>query len=88
LCRSLAGAQFQAIRHFDAAAALELINASKLLTLVVCGEEDKFLLLQNSINLHGSLSGQSTLINYPEKAHLLLIEESENFASAKTSTIA
>jgi pimeloyl-ACP methyl ester carboxylesterase len=38
--------------------------------------------LQNSVNLHSLLSGQSTLITYPEAGHLLLIEEPENFASA------
>jgi pimeloyl-ACP methyl ester carboxylesterase len=85
--QSRAAAQFQATRHFDAAEALEHIKGSKLPTLVVCGEEDEIMPLQNSVNLHALLSGQSTLVTYPETGHLLLIEEPENFASAIASFV-
>ena len=80
--QSRAAAQFQATRNFDAAEALEQIKRAKLPALVVCGEEDEIMPLQNSVNLHALLSGQSTLITYPEVGHLLLIEEPEKFASA------
>lgn len=80
--QSRAAAQFQASRHFDGAAALEEIKLAKTPTLVICGEEDEIMPLQNSKNLHAVLQGQSSLITYPETGHLLLIEEPEKFASA------
>ncbi|WGL61533.1 alpha/beta hydrolase [Pigmentibacter sp. JX0631] len=68
--------QFYSSSNFDGVVQLSNIKSK---TLVVSGDEDKIIPLENSTFLSNNISN-AELITYSEVGHLILIEEPEKFA--------
>lgn len=68
--------QFYASSAYDGVGQLSNINAK---TLIVTGDEDKIIPLENSTFLSNNIRN-AKLITYSEVGHLILIEEPEKFA--------